>query len=95
MTNELKKVFKIIEDRKRIPKEGSYTSYLFGKGERKILKKIKEECKEVIKAAKKEGNKRFIEEIDDLIYHIFVLMVYRGLKLEDLEKEERKRMKKK
>lgn len=91
--DELKKVFKIIEHRKKKPKKGSYTSYLFNKGEKKILKKIKEECKEVIKAAKKQGNKRLIEEIDDLFYHIFALMVKKGLKFEDLEKEERKRMK--
>ncbi len=91
--NELKKLFEIIEKRKRNPKEGSYTNYLFNKGEKKILAKIKEECKEVIKAAKKEGNKRLIEEIDDLIYHVFVLMASRGLKFEDLEKEEKKRMK--
>ena len=92
--NELKKVFKIIEKRKEKPKEGSYTNYLFEKGEKKILAKIKEECNEVIKAAKKESKKRLVEEIDDLIYHIFVLMVLKGIKFEDLEKEERRRMKK-
>ena len=94
MTNEIKKVFKIVEDRKKNPKEGSYTSYLFSKGEKKILEKIKEESKEVIKAAEKEGNQRLIEEIDDLFYHVFVLMASRGLKLADLEREEAKRMKK-
>ena len=90
--NEIKKVFKIIEERKEKPKEGSYTSFLLGKGQEKILEKIEEESKEVIKAAEKEGDKRLIEEIDDLFYHVFVLMAYRGLKLSDLEREERKRM---
>lgn len=90
--NEIKKVFKIIEGRKKKPKEGSYTTFLLSKGQKKILEKIEEESKEVIKAAKKEGDKRLIEEIDDLLYHVFVLMAYRGLKLSDLEKEERKRM---
>lgn len=94
MTDEIKKVFKIIEERKKKPKEGSYTSFLLSKGQRKILEKIQEESKEVIKAAEKEGNTRLIEEIDDLFYHVFVLMAYRGLKLSDLEKEEKKRMKK-
>lgn len=92
--NELKKVFKIIEERKKNPKPGSYTTYLLTKGEAKILSKILEESKEVVKAAKKEGNKRLLEETDDLIYHLFVLMASKGLKIEDLEKEERKRMKK-
>jgi phosphoribosyl-ATP pyrophosphohydrolase len=90
--NEIKKVFKIIEERKEKPKEGSYTSFLLSKGQGKILEKIEEESKEVVKAAEKEGDKRLIEEIDDLFYHVFVLMAYRGLKLSDLEREERKRM---
>jgi phosphoribosyl-ATP pyrophosphohydrolase len=94
MVNELKKVFKIIEERKKNPKKGSYTSFLFKKGEKKILRKIKEECKEVIKAAKKQGNKRLVEEINDLLYHVFVLMSQKGLKFSDLEREEKKRMKK-
>ena len=94
MSDEIRKVFKIIEDRKKNPKEGSYTTSLLTEGERKILAKIKEESKEVIKAAEKEGNQRLIEEIDDLLYHTFVLMVHRGLTFEDLEKEEEKRMKK-
>jgi len=93
--DELKKVFKLIEERKKNPKQGSYTNYLLEKGQDKILAKIKEESKEVIKAAEKEGDKRLIEEIDDLIYHTFVLMVSRGLTLEDLENEEKKRMDKK
>ena len=94
MTDEIKKVFKIIEERKKKPKKGSYTSLLLSKGDKKILEKINEESKEVIKAAKKESKKRLIEEIDDLLYHVFVLMVSKGLKFEDLEKEEKKRMKK-
>ncbi len=67
---------------------------IFEEGENKILAKIMEESSEVIKAAIKEGNQRLIEEIDDLFYHIFVLMVEKGLTIEDLEKEEAKRMKK-
>jgi len=94
MTDEIKKVFEIIEDRKKNPKPGSYTTSLFEEGEQKILAKIKEESKEVIKAAEGEGNHRLIEEIDDLFYHVFVLMVEKGITFKDLEKEEEKRMKK-
>ena len=94
MADEIKQVFQIIENRKKNPKKGSYTTSLFEEGEKKILAKIKEESKEVIKAAEKEGNQRLIEEIDDLFYHVFVLMAEKGLTLEDLEKEEAKRMKK-
>lgn len=93
MTDEIKKVFKIIEERKKNPKKGSYTTSLFEEGETKIISKIMEESSEVIKAAMKEGNQRLIEEIDDLLYNIFVLMVNHDLTFEDLEKEEAKRMK--
>jgi phosphoribosyl-ATP pyrophosphohydrolase len=94
MTDEIRKVFNIIQERKKTPKKGSYTTSLFEEGENRIISKIMEESSEVIKAATKEGNKRLIEEIDDLFYHVFVLMVERGLTLADLEKEEEKRMKK-
>jgi phosphoribosyl-ATP pyrophosphohydrolase len=93
MENKLKELFSIIEERKKNPKKGSYTNSLFEEGETKIISKILEESSEVVKAAYKEGNQRLIEEIDDLVYHIFVLMVQRGLTFEDLEKEEKKRMK--
>jgi len=94
MADELRKVFKIIQDRKKNPKPDSYTNSLFNKGEEEILAKIDEESKEVIKAIKEnEGNKRLLEEVDDLFYHVFVLMVEKGLTFEDLENEEKKRMK--
>ena len=91
----LKKLFKIIEKREKKPVKGSYTNALFNGGTSKILEKIDEESGEVIKAIKeKEGKKRVVEEIDDLIYHLFVLMVDQGIRFHDLEKEEKKRMKK-
>ena len=45
-------VFAVIQDRKVNPKEGSYTNYLFDKGTDKILKKLGEECTEIVIAAK-------------------------------------------
>ena len=67
-------VFSIIKDRKKHPKEGSYTNYLFDKGMDKILKKIGEECTEIIIAAKNPDKEEIKYEISDFLYHLMVLM---------------------
>ena len=80
-------LMELIEGRKTDPKEGSYTTYLFDKGLDKILKKIGEECTEVIIAAKAEDKPETIYEIADLCYHTMVLMIEQGISLEDIHKE--------
>lgn len=82
----LYELYKIIEDRKAHPSEGSYTAYLFDKGLDKILKKCGEECSEVIIAAKNPVDEPLAEEVCDLLYHLLVLLVERGVPLEDVEK---------
>ena len=77
----------LIEGRKTEKKEGSYTTYLFEKGLDKILKKVGEECTEVIIAAKAEDKKETIYELADLAYHAMVLMVQSGISLEDIHRE--------
>ncbi|MBP3591706.1 MAG: bifunctional phosphoribosyl-AMP cyclohydrolase/phosphoribosyl-ATP diphosphatase HisIE [Clostridia bacterium] len=77
----------LIEGRKREKTEGSYTTYLFEKGIDKILKKVGEECTEVIIAAKADDKKETIYEIADLAYHTLVLMIQMGISLEDIHKE--------
>ena len=81
------KVMELLRGRKENPKEGSYTTYLFEKGLDKILKKVGEECTEVIIAAKAEDKKETIYEIADLAYHVMVLMIEAGISLEDITKE--------
>ena len=78
---------KLIEGRKNEKTEGSYTTYLFEKGIDKILKKVGEECTEVIIAGKAEDKKETIYEIADLAYHTLVLMIQMGISLEDIHKE--------
>jgi phosphoribosyl-ATP pyrophosphohydrolase/phosphoribosyl-AMP cyclohydrolase len=78
---------KLIEGRKTDKKEGSYTTYLFEKGLDKILKKVGEECTEVIIAAKADDKKETIYEIADLTYHALVLMIQMGISLEDIHRE--------
>ena len=77
----------LIRGRKEEQKEGSYTTYLFQKGLDKILKKVGEECTEVIIAAKDHDRAETIYEIADLAYHVMVLMIQEGISLEDIHKE--------
>ena len=77
----------LIKGRKIDKQEGSYTTYLFEKGIDKILKKVGEECTEVIIAAKADDKKETIYEIADLAYHTMVLMIEMGISLEDIHKE--------
>ena len=67
--------------------EGSYTTYLFEKGRDKILKKVGEECTEVIIAGKAEDKRETVYEIADLAYHVMVLMVDMGITVEDIHRE--------
>ncbi len=80
----LQEVYNVIVDRTIHPKEGSYTNYLFTKGLDKILKKVGEETAEVIIAAKNKSKEEIRYEISDLMYHLMVLMVERGVTLEDI-----------
>ncbi len=84
-------VYNVIADRKKNPKEGSYTNYLFEKGLDKILKKVGEEASEVIIGAKNENSDEVRYEIADLLYHLMVLMVEQGLSWEDISAELEKR----
>lgn len=77
----------LIRGRKTEKKEGSYTTYLFEKGIDKILKKVGEECTEVIIAGKADDKSETIYEIADLAYHVMVLMIQMGISLEDIHKE--------
>ena len=80
-------VYGVIKDRKENPKEGSYTNYLFNKGVDKILKKLGEECTEIVIAAKNPDPEEIKYEISDFLYHCMVLMVERGVTWEDITQE--------
>ena len=83
----LESLMEMLRGRKEEKKEGSYTTYLFEKGLDKILKKVGEECTEVIIAAKAEDKAETIYEIADLAYHTMVLMLQNGITLEDIHRE--------
>ena len=80
-------VYNIIEDRKNNTKEGSYTNYLFDKGIDKILKKVGEECTEIVIAAKNPDPEEIKYEISDFLYHVMVLMVEKGVTWEEITQE--------
>lgn len=80
-------LYRMLEDRKKNPKEGSYTTYLFEKGKDKILKKIGEESTEVIIGAAKNDRSETLYEIADLAYHVMVLMVEEGIPMKELARE--------
>lgn len=82
--NILDRLFDRILDRKKKPKEGSYTQYLFDQGIDKILKKIGEEASEVIIAAKNPSHEAVLEESADLLYHLWVLLAERNLRPEEI-----------
>ena len=84
MDDVLQSLYQVVRERREHPQEGSYTCYLFDKGLDKILKKVGEECAETIIAAKNDVPADTVGEISDLIYHLMVMMVERGIPLEDV-----------
>jgi len=86
-------LFRIIQDRQANPKPDSYTNSLFDKGLPRIAQKVGEEGTEVVVAALSQENRRLIEEIADLTYHVMVLMTAKGITLEDIAGELERRHK--
>lgn len=83
----LSDLYAIICDRRDHPTSKSYTNRLMNEGEDEILKKVGEEAMEIILAAKSQGEQRLIEEISDIAYHLLVLLAYKNIPLEAIQKE--------
>jgi len=83
----LNSLYALVESRRRERPEGAYTTYLFDQGLDKILKKVGEESAETIIAAKNDSRSALAKESSDLLYHLVVLLVERGLSLEDVRDE--------
>ena len=83
----LEALYDLLVGRKTEKPEGSYTTYLFEKGIDKILKKVGEECTEVIIGGKAGDKAETVYEIADLAYHVMVLMVEMGISVEDVHRE--------
>ncbi|HWP96717.1 MAG TPA: bifunctional phosphoribosyl-AMP cyclohydrolase/phosphoribosyl-ATP diphosphatase HisIE [Syntrophomonadaceae bacterium] len=87
----LYELFDVITERKENMPAGSYTTYLFEKGIDKILKKVGEETAEVIIAAKNTDTGELVYEASDLLYHLMVLLVEKGVGLSEIFTELRSR----
>ena len=83
----LDQLYALITEREQLRPEDSYTTYLFNEGLDKILKKVGEESAETIVAAKNDSNAAFISEVSDLLYHLLVLLVARGVSLDQVRAE--------
>jgi phosphoribosyl-ATP pyrophosphohydrolase/phosphoribosyl-AMP cyclohydrolase len=89
----LDRLYQVIETRERDRPSGSYTTYLFNEGIDKILKKLGEESAETIIAAKNDDQGRLVSEVADLVYHLLVLLIARGVSLEQIGDELEQRRK--
>ena len=76
-----------IEERHRQMPEGSYTTSLFRDGLNRMAQKVGEEAVETVIEAIDGNKERYVYEVCDLIYHLFVLNEHFGVSLADLEKE--------
>lgn len=83
----LDRLYSVVLDRRNNPREGSYTNYLLKKGLDKTLKKVGEEAAEVIIGAKNPGKQETVYEIADLLYHITVLMLQKGIEYHEVYSE--------
>jgi phosphoribosyl-ATP pyrophosphohydrolase/phosphoribosyl-AMP cyclohydrolase len=86
-TQTLDQLYSLIVNRQRERPAGSYTTYLFEQGLDKILKKVGEESTETVVAAKNESQEALVAEASDLIYHLLVLLVVRGISLDQIRDE--------
>lgn len=84
-------LYELLRGRKKDKPQGSYTTYLFEQGIDKILKKVGEECTEVIVAGKGGDREETVFEIADLTYHVMVLMTEMGIETKDVLAELAKR----
>ena len=85
--NFLEKIFAIIEAKDQSKETKSYTKQLLKSGKNKIAQKVGEESSELIIDYLVGSKKRTIEEASDLIYHLFVMLYHKKIKLSDIEKE--------
>ena len=91
ISDALEKEQEVVISRKLKPEPGSYTNYLFDKGDDKILKKVGEEAAEVVIAGKNRSKDEIAYETADLMYHLTVMLVDNGMTWEDIFREMKNR----
>lgn len=89
----IQQLYALIEKRKELRPEGSYTTKLFQAGIDKIVQKVGEEAVETVIAAKNDSTRRVVEETSDLLYHLLVMLVEKGVALNEVQEELARRRK--
>ena len=93
MSDVIRELEAALRARAILAPDESYTARLLAAGEDEIVKKVGEEAVEIILAAKGQGDARLVEETADLVYHLLVLLLSRGLSWNDVEAELARRRK--
>jgi phosphoribosyl-ATP pyrophosphohydrolase/phosphoribosyl-AMP cyclohydrolase len=75
---------RIVEEYKKNPEDGAYTSFLFARGVDRIAKKVGEEAVEFVIAAKNGEKEGIVNEASDLLYHTMVLLSAKGVKISEV-----------
>ena len=92
---KLEDLYKTIKERQVKPSEGSYVASMFIQGEDRIIQKVGEEAVEVVIAAKNKDKGRIVSEVSDLWFHLLILLVAKGISIDDILDELQKRAKEK
>ncbi|MBK1680185.1 phosphoribosyl-ATP diphosphatase [Rhodocyclus tenuis] len=87
----LHRLSETLSSRRNADPESSYTAQLMAKGPDAILKKIGEECAELIMAGKEGNRLHVVWESTDVLFHTMVLLAFYGLSIEDVLQEMRRR----
>ncbi len=90
-TEILDEVFAVIEDRRDSPRQDSYVSGLLAKGEAEVIRKFGEEADELKVAAKDDEKAKIIHEAADVVFHVMVLLAAKGVRLDEVMEELRRR----
>ncbi|MEM1417712.1 MAG: bifunctional phosphoribosyl-AMP cyclohydrolase/phosphoribosyl-ATP diphosphatase HisIE, partial [Myxococcota bacterium] len=77
----------VLAQRKAADDDGSYTARLLRKGPTKIAAKVREEGGELADALERESDARVVSETADVVYHVLVGLLARGLSIRDVEAE--------
>ncbi|MBI2419922.1 MAG: bifunctional phosphoribosyl-AMP cyclohydrolase/phosphoribosyl-ATP diphosphatase HisIE [Ignavibacteriales bacterium] len=80
----LQELYELIQTRKQLMPEGSYTTKLFSRGENRIIQKVGEEAIETVIAAKNNDHDEIVNETSDLLFHLLVMLAEKNVTLEEV-----------
>ncbi|GAB4133750.1 MAG: bifunctional phosphoribosyl-AMP cyclohydrolase/phosphoribosyl-ATP diphosphatase HisIE [Ignavibacteriales bacterium] len=84
-------LFELVKSRKESMPENSYTTSLFKEGENRIIQKVGEEAIETVIAAKNNDKEEIVNEVSDLIFHLFVMLNEKNISFDEIVTNLKKR----